>query len=154
VDRILVRPAEAVAVSEADRLFYVDAMVRLWQGRVSPAMRPQLRDATTFAPVFPLFESLTTGPNATLWIQPFRPASQMPADERSTFDPERDLGSPFWNVFGADGRYLGDVLLPARFTPYFARESSIWGVARNSLDVQRVIRVDLRRRDGGPIDTD
>jgi len=145
IDRIVNAPFTARPVTDADRLFYIDAMVRLWEGRVSPAMRPQLRSATTFHSTFPVFVSLRGGPDGTLWVQPFRGPDEMPADERSTLDPERDLGSPDWHVFDRRGRRLGTVRFPPRFTPYVFAGETILGVARDADNVQRVIRLALRR---------
>ncbi|MCI0432851.1 MAG: 6-bladed beta-propeller [Gemmatimonadetes bacterium] len=149
--RVVTKPFSPRPVSDADRVFYVDAMVRLWQNRVSPAMRPQLRDVTSFHETMPVFVDVRTGPVGTLWVQPFRGVAMMPAGERDTFDPERDLGGTEWDVFDTDGRFLGAVGLPLRFTPYVFRGASLFGVSRDADDVQRIVRLDLRRADGGPI---
>jgi hypothetical protein len=53
----------------------------------------------------------------------------------------QDLGAPDWDVFDADGRYLGVVSMPQRFSPRGLREDKVYGVWRDELDVQYVTRL-------------
>jgi hypothetical protein len=48
-------------------------------------------------------------------------------------------------VFGNDGRYLGTVSMPPRFTPFFIRDERVYGVIRDDLDVQYVMVLHLVR---------
>jgi len=49
-----------------------------------------------------------------------------------------------WDLFDPDGRFLGTVTLPARFTPRFAGDRWMLGVLRDELDVQYVVRFEVR----------
>ena len=71
--------------------------------------------------------------------------STLPDAERATLDAERDLGSPDWHVFDRRGRWLGSVRFPPRFTPYVLSAETILGVTRDANNVQRVVRLRLRR---------
>jgi hypothetical protein len=52
-----------------------------------------------------------------------------------------DVGSPDWDVFDAQGRFLGVVNTPAGFTPRVFGGDKIYGVWRDELDVQYVVRL-------------
>jgi hypothetical protein len=56
------------------------------------------------------------------------------------FDAQ-DVGAPLWDVFDAQGRYLGVLELPPRFTPSELRGDRVWGIWRDDLDVQHVLRL-------------
>lgn len=47
-------------------------------------------------------------------------------------------GSMTWSVFNAAGRWLGDVAMPARFTPTDIGTDYVLGVSRDADDVERV----------------
>ena len=46
-----------------------------------------------------------------------------------------------WDVFAPDGRYLGQVAFPHRFTVFAMRGDHVWGVLRDDLDVQSLVRM-------------
>jgi hypothetical protein len=46
-------------------------------------------------------------------------------------------------VFDHEGRYLGPIDMPARFQPMHVEGSNIYGVARDDLDVQYVVKLQL-----------
>ncbi len=45
-----------------------------------------------------------------------------------------------WDVFDRAGRYLGVVNMPPRFQPRLFHEDEIYGVWRDDIDVQYVVR--------------
>ncbi len=57
-----------------------------------------------------------------------------------------DFGGSNWDVFDADGRFLGEVAMPPRFTPRALLGDRIYGVARDALDVQYVVRLRVMER--------
>jgi hypothetical protein len=59
----------------------------------------------------------------------------------------QNVGSPEWEVFDAEGRYLGVVELPARFTPAKIMEDAVYGIWLDELDVQYVKRLRIVRPD-------
>ena len=89
------------------------------------------------------------GPGETILVQRIRSARDMAAaaGEGAEFDPQ-DMGSPEWEVLDAEGRYLGVVTLPDRFNPLKVRGDELFGLWRNELDVQYVMRVRIHRAGG------
>jgi hypothetical protein len=49
------------------------------------------------------------------------------------------MGSNEWDVFDAEGRYLGVLAFPLRFQPIREVDGVIWGVERDEFDVQSVV---------------
>jgi hypothetical protein len=64
------------------------------------------------------------------------------AGDEATFNIQ-DLGSSTWDVFDAEGRYLGPVTFPGKYQPIRAMGDRFYGIARDELDVQslKVYRV-------------
>lgn len=56
-------------------------------------------------------------------------------------DHPEDLGAPAWDVFDAEGRFLGAVTMPERFAPGLFRDDKIHGVWRDELNVEYVVRL-------------
>ena len=52
-----------------------------------------------------------------------------------------DIGAPDWDVFDSDGRFMGVVTMPNRFAPRAFVGHRIYGVWRDELDVQYVVRL-------------
>lgn len=109
-----------------------------------PAAVDEVMQVVSVADTYPAFASLALGPRGSLWVQHERTGGDLAAGD-ADFDP-RDLASPFWSVFDADGRYLGDVAFPQRFQPLRVRGDRFYGVARDEFDVESlaVFRVLMR----------
>ncbi len=69
--------------------------------------------------------------------------TELSEEELESFDVLQDLGAPEWDVFDAEGRYLGVVTMPDRFAPRLFRGDHIYGVWRDELDVQYVLRLKI-----------
>lgn len=140
LERIIRRASTQRPVTEADR----DAFLRfLREGMTAQGMPPeqaqQFLDNIAFADFYPAFAALLGGPDGSLWIQRIQTAEDVAA-AGGEFDAQ-DVGAPTWDVFDAEGRYLGPIELPARFTPLIARGDRLWGIWRDDLDVQHVLRL-------------
>ena len=137
LDRIITRPFTRRDVTEGEKAKILD-MVRelmLAQG-VPPQALPQVLDAMEFAEHYPAFAQLLLGPSGTLWVQRIQTAGQV--EDPAEFDPQ-DLGSADWDVFDAEGRYLGMVTMPTRFQPVRLVGDVLYGVERDEFDVQSVV---------------
>jgi hypothetical protein len=148
--RIISREVTRKPVEDADR----NAILRLLRQQyeqfgVPPAQAEQLMAGIGFAPYYPAFAQLLVGPGETVWVQRIRSARDMAATagETAEFDPQ-DMGSPEWEVLDAEGRYLGVVTLLDRFTPLNVRGDNLYGIWRDELDVQYVMRVRIHRAGG------
>jgi hypothetical protein len=60
-------------------------------------------------------------------------------------DRSDGLGGPQWDVFDAEGRFLGSLRLPERFRITRITDDWVVGVQQNELDVERVTRLRLLR---------
>lgn len=58
---------------------------------------------------------------------------------------ERRSPDAHWDVFREDGRYLGQITLPTRFTPHEIGEDYILGVTRDELNVEYITMYGLDR---------
>ena len=142
LQREITKPFQRQPVSENDREAIMNALTRAWtDAGVPPAMLPQLRSFVHFGEFIPAFASLQVGPRGTLWVQHLQTAAGMTPEELEQFNPQNDLGAPDWDVFDAEGRYLGVVSMPPRFQPRLFKGDRIYGVWLNDLDVQFVTRL-------------
>jgi hypothetical protein len=142
LERVLTMPYERKPVTDTDREVTTQFMERLWKDQGVPAqMIPQLRNMIKFGETFPAFSFIMSGPANTIWVQHVQPASELSAEELETFDLLQDTGAPDWDVFDAQGRFLGIVSMPPRFAPRLIRDDDIYGVWRDDLDVQYVVRL-------------
>jgi hypothetical protein len=138
--RIIRRAAERKPVTEADRTAFLQMMRKMFTdaGAPPPAL-DQIMGNIGFADHYPAFAALFGGPEGTLWVQQIRTAEEVSASG-AEFNPQ-DVGSPNWDVFDVEGRYLGRLRLPDRFTPIRFVGNQIYGVWRDDLDVQHVTRL-------------
>ncbi|HST61029.1 MAG TPA: hypothetical protein VLK84_20160 [Longimicrobium sp.] len=124
--RIVEREAAAVPVAAAERdqsvadlKWFTDQGGRVDAGRI-PARKPA-------------YEQVIPDGEGGVWVRPALPAGE--------------TGAAF-DVFDAEGRYQGRVRLPGgmdAFPTPVIRGDAIYGVARDSLDVQHVVRARIRR---------
>ena len=126
---------EAAILDELDRRFAARGM---------PAdRRPIALDYFRFAEFFPAISAMAAGPMGTILVQHTRPPSELSDEELASVRETHmaDLGAPGWDVFDGEGRFLGIVTMPERFTPSLFRDEMIYGVWRDELDVQYVVRL-------------
>jgi hypothetical protein len=76
----------------------------------------------------PALETIAVDDGGNLWVQEYE------------WPPGRP---PTWTVFDADGRFLGAVAFPERFTPYQIGDDFILGRWQDELDVEHVLLYEL-----------
>jgi hypothetical protein len=140
-----VTPAEAAA--ERDRLRATRRVERPKFFRGMPdsmlaalsAGEEKTFDELPFPPSYPAYADILVARDGYLWVQEFTP------------DVDMDSTGHRWSIFHPDGRWLGDVRLPPRFTLYEATSEHVLGVQTDELDVPYIrafqIRKDGRRDD-------
>jgi hypothetical protein len=74
-----------------------------------------------FPDSIPHFDNLIVADDGALWVKRY-----------STLAPRR------WYVFNVDGRWLGSIELPERFTPSGVADDLVYGVDRDADDVELV----------------
>lgn len=143
--RIVTKPAEPAPVTERDKEMMWEVIEQQVRSLVPPQafveVMQQTRQTLSFADFFPAFVSMSIGPNGSLWVQHLRPPAQVTDEELETYDMTQDIGSRDWDVFDPEGRYLGVVTMLPRFTPRLVLGGRIYGVWRDDLDVQYVMRL-------------
>ena len=80
-------------------------------------------------------------PDAAIAPTFFTPRDDL-GDSEAEFNPQ-DLGADEWDIFDAEGRYLGIVTMPDRFSPFSLRGDLLYGVWRDEFEVQyvKVLRI-------------
>jgi hypothetical protein len=148
LQRVVSRPHTRRPITEGDQADFRRVVAAAWeQGGMPPQAQEMMMAALRFAEWYPAYANLLGGPDGTLWVQ----SVQTPETVRelgATFDFQ-DLGGPAWDVFDADGRFLGVVEMPLRFTPMLWKDDHVYGVQRDDLDVQYVARLGIVRGDAG-----
>jgi hypothetical protein len=141
-ERIVSKPFERKPVSERDQQAVMGFLERAWtDAGVPPSVLPQLRTIVHFGESFPAFAAIQLGPQGTTWVQHVQSAASLSDEELEQYNVLEDTGAPEWDVFDAEGRFLGMVSMPRRFAPRVFRDDKIYGVWRDELDVQYVMRL-------------
>ena len=142
LERIIRKPFTRVSVAERDQELMTEAMVGLWtDAGVPPQAIPQLRQIINFAEFYPAFAAIQRGPGGTMWVQHIQSPSELSEEEMEAFNFIEDIGAKDWDVFDADGRFLGVVTMPPRFSPRLIIENKIYGVFRDDYDVHHAVRM-------------
>ena len=144
LERIITKPFERMPVSEGDRSAILGFLERTWvDAGVPPAALPQLMSIVHFGEFIPAFSSIRAGPLGTIWVQHIQTAAGLSAEELENYNLIEDAGAPDWDVFDSEGRYLGVVTMPPRFSPRLFLGNTIYGVWRDDLDVQYAVRYQI-----------
>lgn len=130
-----VGPAEKEAAREMMRGLFEE-------NGVPPGVVEQFMESVTVADRYPAFSTLMAGPRGTILVQRVREIAPDTGGGDAPLDP-RDLGAPEWDVFDPEGRFLGTVSLPERFTPMTWRGDRVFGVQRGALDVPSVVGLEI-----------
>lgn len=136
--RIISKPFERRPVTEGQQRVILDAFGELLvdQG-VPPGALDQFLAGVRFAEYFPAFAQVVIAADGAIWVQNLKSADDIREDEE--FDIQ-DFGSDDWDVFDPEGRYLGRLTMPTKFQPIAFRGDVVYGVQRDELDVQSVVR--------------
>jgi len=145
LERIITKEWERRPVTDGDKEALLNHLEALFLRQGSPPAVVQSRlSRWAFHQYFPAFQTLLAGPAGTVWVQRVQPPSRMSEAELGSLDlfwDEDEASAPDWDVFDSEGRYLGVVTMPRLFTPKLFRDGKIYGVWRDALDVQYVLRL-------------
>jgi hypothetical protein len=140
---ILRRKVDRRAVTDEDK----QALMNVFRKAASDAgARPEqlsrIESAIGFAENFPAFAALLGGPSGTLWVQRILAATEIQSSS-DTIDP-LEMGGPEWDVYDADLKLLGTMVMPKGFTPLRWIGDRLAGISVGSSGAQQVMILLLR----------
>lgn len=92
----------------------------------------------------PVLRSVRVSPDGWLWVRRVDVHADPVAMEWTTGEPP---SATVWDVFDPDGVFRRTVRLPPRFTPLVVLADGVIGIGRDELDVQYVVRYEVRLRE-------
>jgi hypothetical protein len=96
----------------------------------------------------PPFRGIEVGSDGRIWIWRNSHPIQIQTHENPDGRPTIGWAQPFvYDVFEADGTFLGEIRFPERFEPHFFGAGHVWGVRRGEFDEQYVVRLSFRVND-------
>jgi hypothetical protein len=136
--RVITKPTQSEPISDQEK----EAILDRWaqeaiEGGAPPDWVARRRPSTHVADRVPAFRTIAFGPSGTIWVQRVRPVSELLSLEEPDFN---DVGSRDWDIFDQEGRFLGTLLMPPRFTPHVFRGDKLYGVLLDEMNVQYVVR--------------
>jgi hypothetical protein len=137
-------------VTDQDKALFQDLMRdALTRMDLSPSAVKRQIDNLSYGSAFPAFNRIMEGPEGTTLVQRI---DELRAIETLDLSEEmsRRLGSRTWDVFGREGRFLGTIDLPARFSPMVWRPAAVYGRWLDDLDRHHMRKLHLVRSDQPP----
>ena len=142
--RIIRRRWTPVKVTDAD----IDAFVTEWSkrwiketGAEGERRKRDLRD-DPYSDIVPAFSQFIADGTGGVWVREAKLADAPGAGQLNTMP----LVPSTWSVFDAQGRWSGDVTMPALFMPMDIGADYVLGVARDSDGVETVVMYRLEGR--------
>jgi hypothetical protein len=141
LERIIAKPFDRRPVRDGEREAIRERFYSAFrEAGASPEMVARMWSSTHIGDFVPAFQDLAVGPLGSLWARHVQPVSELIEEE--DFDLNNiNMGAPEWDVFDYEGRFLGVVAMPHRFEPMVFRGDKIYGLWRDELDVQYVVRL-------------
>jgi hypothetical protein len=145
---IFAKPHEPRPVSEADRakvtesfkLALKDAMAKM-NNEQARGMVEQMAGNIEFGATYPAFGTVRAGPEGTWLVR--QPATVQEVTGAMAKLPSTDapMAPPEWDVFDADGRFLGTIRFPVGFRLAAVAGGRFYGIETDSLDIPSVVRL-------------
>ncbi len=135
--RIIRRRWSPVKVASSDIDRYVEEWSKRWikeTGAEGERRKRELR-ASPFADVVPAFSEFIVDEGGGLWVREPHLADAPASGALNAMS----LVPSTWSVFSPEGRWSGDVTMPARFKPTQIGMGYILGIARDSDGVETVV---------------
>jgi hypothetical protein len=142
LERVFAKAFTPIEVTEGDRQTVIRTMLDvLRESGAPPAALEQVVGMLSFNETLPAFGAIYGGPHGTIWVQQAQSLAGLMDEEVVSVETLQQIGSPRWDVFDAEGRFLGTVDTPGGFTPRLFRRDRIYGVWQDEFDVQYVMRL-------------
>ncbi len=121
-------------VSAEDQALFFRGIDAANPGPRAKAYREYVHKTTVFADVFPPYGRLVGSEADELWVGPVNPA-ELTLGERNPVSPD----SARWSVYSPAGRWLADIVLPARFRLLTAGRDYVAGLTRDDEGNEQVV---------------
>ncbi len=94
----------------------------------------------------PPFRGVDVDDDGRIWVRRNTQPIRTPVEENPDRPPAIGWEQPFlYDVFEADGTFLGEVRFPERFEPHLFGSGHVWGVRQGELDEDYVVRLTIRK---------
>jgi hypothetical protein len=144
LQRVIGKAFQENPVAAADQQTVKDLLRKAWSDAgATPDVVGQLVTRVHFAANYPAFAQIMGGPDGSIWVQQIQAPSKLSPEEQKGFNLQYDLAARVWDVFDGEGRFLGGVAMPRRFQPVQFIGDKIYGIQRDELDVQYVVRLGI-----------
>ena len=144
LERVVTKSFERRPLRDSDRRALRERIRESYGRGPLSAEREHMIHTMEFGTHFPAFASLFGGPDGTLWVQQALQVSSFEPDEMAGFGLHA-IAAPEYDILDREGRYLGTMTPPRGFDPMMARGEHLYGVQRDDLDVQYVVRLRVVR---------
>jgi hypothetical protein len=151
--RVITKAYEPQAITETDRAVITNLLAEGWRSSgLQAALIEQELNTLQFAEFYPAYHRLLSGPRGSIWAQKVTGLDSLSAQDRNILGDVRALpglirnplllfGARHWEVFDANGGFLGEVTMPARFTAMKLVGEAVYGVWRDELEVEHLMRL-------------
>lgn len=144
LERVVTKPFERRPFTESHRRALRELFRQQFEDQPPSPATDQMIQSLRFADHYPAYAELFGGPEGAIWVRHGREIPSLDRDDMGNFDV-RGVGAPDYDVFDDAGRFLGTVLTPRRFEPVLTHNDRIYGVERDELGVQHVVRLRIVR---------
>jgi hypothetical protein len=150
LERIITKSFAPRAINESDQ----ELMRSLFDEQLRATVPPeafeqasaQVDEMVGFAESYPAYARILLGPGNSVWAQHVPSPSELSDEDRISWNFMdvltgvswnliEDIGAQDWDVFDSEGRFLGVVTMPLRFTPHAIVGDKIYGVSRDGYPV-------------------
>ena len=131
VEKLPVHPEEADAVRRRFEWFERQPNYQPPEGEWIPSTMPP-------------FCGMDVGSDGRIWVRRNTHPIQVPGEDYPNGEPFVGWAQPFvYDVFEADGTFLGQIRFPERFEPHIFGAGYVWGVRRGEFDEEYVARLSI-----------
>jgi len=145
IHTIITKDVDRRPVTEADRDRFSQLMREALTRRgTAPDAVGRFINGLEFGSTIPAFNQMMEGPAGTTLVQQVQEIGAMESVDLAE-EQSRRLGATAWDVFDDEGRYLGEIELPARFTPLVWTDDAVYGRWLDDFDRHHVRRLGVGR---------
>jgi hypothetical protein len=140
LERVVGKPFERRSFSSADQREFRASLTASMEGQPPSPARDRLVRSMNYADHYPAYASLFGGPDGTTWVQRAKDVSSITESDLEAYDV-RAIAASTYDVFDAQGRYLGVIAPPDGFEPLHSVGEYVYGIGRDDLGVQHLVRL-------------